>query len=152
MKEGTLIPAVPKEYSTYSNQEKIEKTEKYYRKIGELYNRIEVSENGYIKRMDALLGQNAGLQRVFEVLKEKEAQCLCFYVYEFYILKILCQIAEKEEKLSEPSLLQNIHSMEDVIFWQQKCVFLLRRFEMDWEEDDELLVLVQQKRISYIFL
>lgn len=152
MKKGTLIPPIPKEYLTYSDQEKIEKTEKYYQKIDDLYRRMDATEGDYTKRLNQLLQQDVDWKELFEILIEKEAQILCLYKYEFYVLKILCQIAEKEAAFKEPSVLQNVHSMEGAVLWYQKCVFLLRRFEFEWEEDAELLLLMQEKKLSYICL
>lgn len=152
MREGTLIPPIPKEYLTYSDQEKLTKTEEYYQKVDGLYHRMDISEEDYRKRLDFLLQNNAVLDELFAVLLEKEAQILSLYEYDFYVLKMLCQIAEKEEALKEPSILQVSHSMQEAVCWHQRCVFLLRRFEFEWEEEDELQLLVQEKKLSYICL
>lgn len=152
MSKGNFIPPVPKEYITYSEREKIEKTEEYYQKVEKLYQRIDNSKQGYLVRADQLLKNGATVKTLFALLQEKEAQVLCHYTYEFYLLKFLCNIAETEENFSECSVLQNINNMEDVLMWHQKSVFLLRRFEMDWEENDELRILIETKRVSYIYL
>lgn len=152
MRKGTLIPPIPKEYLTYSDGEKIEKTEKYYQKIKNLYCRMNSTEGDYTTRLNQLLLQDVSSKEIFDIFVEKEAQILCLYDYKFYVLKILAQIAEKEEAFNVQTLLHNVHSTEDAICWYQRCVFLLRRFEFDWEEDDELFLLVQEKKVSYIAL
>lgn len=152
MREGTLIPPMPKEYLAYSNKEKLEKTEKYYQKISDLYQRMDVSRNGYRERLDCILQNEVSLKEMKELFMEKEAQILCLYDYDFYILKLLWQIAETEENFHIPHIIQNIKSIEDAVYWYQRCVFLLRRFELDWEEDEELYVLVKENKVSYICL
>lgn len=152
MREGTLIPPIPKEYLTYSYREKLQKTENYYRKIDDLYRRMDVSGGDYRKRLNLLLQKGAALDKVFEVLMEKEAQILCLYEYDYFVLKMLCQIAQKEEAFKLSSILRNVRSVEEAVCLYQRCVFLLRRFEFDWEEDEELFLLVQEQGVSYISL
>jgi len=152
MKEGTLIAPIPKEYLTYSDEEKIEKTENYYQKINDLYRRMDVSREEYRKRINQLMVQGATFDKLFDVLLEKEAQILCLYDYDFFILKTMCQIAEKEETLQEMPTLQKVNNMQEAVNLHQRCVFLLRRFEFDWEEDEELLLLVREQKVSYVCL
>lgn len=147
-----MIPPIPKEYITYSNQEMNRRTEIYYQKIADLYCRMDASKEEYRKRLDFLLYNNVTSVELFKVLSEKEAQILSLYEYDYYCLKVLCDIAEKEELFNEPSVLQNVHNIDDAVYWQKKCVFLLRRFEFGREEDDELLLYVRQKKVSYIFM
>lgn len=152
MKEGTLIPPIPKEYLTYSDYEKLEKTEKYYKKIEDLYRRMDASKNVYRDRLNCLLQNEASLNEIHKVLMEKEAQILCLYDYDFYVLKILWQVSEKEEAFKISHIIQKIRSMQEAVYLHQRCVFLLRRFEFEWEEDEELLLMMQEKKVSYIYL
>lgn len=152
MNNGTFISPAPREYSTYSDQEKIEKTEEFYRQMTDLYQRMDKSEKEYVLRIDTLLQKGTTGESLKAILQEKEAQILCYYSYTFYVLELLCKIATIEEKMNERTVLQNFSSMEEGIAWNQKCVFLLRRFEMDWEVDEELLRMMQKKQVSYIML
>lgn len=152
MDKGILISPVPKEYAFYTDNEKIEKTEAYYRKMDDIYGRVDTFEEAYKNRIEQLLQNEGKAADLTNVLKEKDAQLLCYCSYEFDIIRILCRIAEQEEIFKEPSVLRNVHTMEEAVSWRHKCVFLLRRFEFDWEETDELLMLVRERKISYICL
>jgi len=149
---ASVIPPSPKEYGIYTDQEKIEKTEEFYQNMAVLYRRMENSEQDYILRIDRMLQRNVARSEIIEVLHEKEAQLLCHYSYGFHTLDFLCNVAGIEEKFDECSVLRNVHGMDDVSLLHQKCVFLLRRFEMDWEENNEILILLQTKQVSYILL
>ncbi len=150
MSEGILISPVPKEYASYSNQEKIEKTEAYYRKMDDIYSRMDTFEDEYRKRIEHLLQNNADAAAINSVLTEKDAQLLCHCSYQFVVLKSFCRIAESEEYFKEPCILQNFQTMAEAVWWRHNCVFLLRRFEFDWEETDELLMFMQNEKLSYI--
>lgn len=152
MRREMVMPPVPIEYSTYSAQQKIEKTKQYYEKIGGLYQRIDGFLSDYENRINNLLQDNASVDSVNAVLLEKNAQILCLYINEFSILKSICHIAKYEEEFNELSILQNCKTIKEAELWMQRCIFLLRRFEFDWEEDGELLELVEEKKISYICL
>lgn len=149
MDKGILISPVPKEYAFYTDNEKIEKTEAYYRKMDDIYGRLDTFEEAYKNRIERLLQNEGKAADLTNVLKEKDAQLLCYCSYEFDIIRILCRIAELEESFKEPSVLRNVHTMEEAISWRHKCVFLLRRFEFDWEETDELLMMVTSKDIIW---
>ena len=152
MREKTLIPPVPKEYISYSEEEKIEKTEQYYKKVSELYSRIEGFQEECKKKMNALLETQADTKDLLAILSEEKMRMLCHYTYDFALLKRMCRIAEVEEVFKEPCVMQNICNLKDVTEWYQRCLFLVRRFEFNWEEDCELLDFIQQGKISYICL
>lgn len=152
MRDKVLMPPIPMEYTSYSNQEKIEKTECYYKELSKVYLTIEGIEEEYKKRLDVLLEKKLKAKELLNILHKEGVQMLCNYRYEFTLLNRLCQIAEMEEVFSEPCVLQNIHSIKAAADWYQKCIFLIRRFEFDWEEDCELADLVKQREVSYICL
>ena len=152
MSNGTFITPVPKEYIGYSDKEKIEKTEQYYRKMADLYQRIDKTKPDYMLRVNDVLQKGATRREVVEILHEKEAQILCHYSQEFYILDFVCMVAELEEAMDSFPVLSGIQSLEEMSLLHQKCVFLLRRFELDWESDEELLYMVKEKQVSYILL
>ena len=152
MNEGILISPGPREYSNYSEQEKRKKTEEFYREMEEIYNEIDGTKPKYLSRINGLFKEKYKVSELVAVLKEKDAQFLCAYSYDFFILRLLCNIAEMEEQFGECSVFRNVQSIEEIVNKQQKCIFLLRRFEMDWEEDEELLVLMQRGDVSYILL
>lgn len=112
MDKGILISPVPKEYAFYTDNEKIEKTEAYYRKMDDIYGRVDTFEEAYKNRIERLL-QNGG------------------------------------KAVDLTSVLRNVHTMEEAVSWRHKCVFLLRRFEFDWVETDELLMLVTSKDMTW---
>ena len=147
-----LIPPSPGEYTNYSKQEMFEKTDDFYREIQEMYSTLESLETGCKKRLDAILEKQVEAKDLLILFEQKGIQLLCQNIFEFRVLERLCQIAEMEKALGEAGILHNIHCMDDVVAYYQKYVFLIRRFEFDWEEDDELLESVRQKKLSYIAL
>ncbi len=152
MNKGILIPPSPKAYKTYSDYEKIEKTEEFYEQMADTYDRLDILRPIYEEKMNNLLNNGSSYKEIINVLMEKEAQLLCPYLYPFQILKQLCDIAAIEEQFNECSVFQNVGSIEDAIQKQQKCIFLLRRLEMDWEKDEEIFTYMQRGEISYILL
>lgn len=152
MREKTLIPPVPKEYRYFSGQEKIERTEKYYKKVGELYLKIEEAEEEYREKINALLETDPDTKKILALLNKDEGRVLCHGISEFALLRRICQIGQLEEEFDEPCVMQNIHNLKDVTNWYQKCIFLIRRFEFNWEEESELLDYIKHEKLSYIWL
>ena len=147
-----LLPPFPAEYAVYSEKEKLEKTEWFYRKKQEVNSVVEKYEEECKKRMDVILKKQVEVKNLLLLFDKEEMQLLCQNTQEFKVLKTFCQIAEMEIELGEVSVLHNIHCMEDVITFYQRCIFLIRRFEFDWEEDSEMLELLKQKKVSCIAL
>lgn len=152
MKEKYLIPPFPSEYAVYSEQEKFEKMEYFYKQKQEVYSVVECLEKECKKRMDAILEKQIDVKDMLLIFDKKEIQLLSQNTQDFNVLNRFCQIAEMEKALGEVSLLDNIHGMEDVVDYYQRCIFLIRRFEFDWEEDGDLLEVMSQKKVSYIAL
>ena len=152
MKQGILIPPIPKEYITYSEQEMIKRTESIYEEIDDLYKKVDVIEDKYREKTNRLLENKVGAASLCELMKEEDVKVLCRALNEFHVLKKISQIAEMEEVFSEPCVLQNFDTMEEAVSWLQLCIFTLRKFELDREYDDELLLLVKEKKVSYIYI
>lgn len=150
--EKYLIPPFPEEYAIYSDQEKLEKTERFFKENQEVYSIVENLEEACKKRMDMILEKKVDVKDLLLLFDKEEMQILCQYTQKFKVLNTFCQIAEMERKLGEACVLNNIYCMDDVMDYYQKCIFLIRKFELDWEEDCELLDLMQQKKLSYITL
>lgn len=143
---------VPMEYASLSEQEKIAHTEKYYEDLSRIYQNIESGEDNNRKRVNFLLEGNVDLPELLTVLKEVEMKRLCHYRYDFWLLFKFCQIAQIEESFNEPSVLRNISGLEEVVEKYQRYMFLLRRFEFGWEEENELVDLIKKGELSYICL
>ncbi len=152
MRQEILIPPIPKEYISYSEREKVERTEAIYQEIDDMYRRVDIIYDEYRKKIDHLLQSEVSATQLCEVFKEKDAQILCRALNEFYVLKVLCQIAEMEETFQEPCVLRNFHTMEEAVHWLQLCIFSLRNFEFDREYDEELSLQIKEKTLSYICL
>ena len=152
MKQEILIPTVPKEYSTYSDTEKIEKTEEYYREIDVAYQKVDAFKTKYMDKVDKLLRNQVGVEALEKVLVETEAQSLCNYTNEFAVLRFICYVAKNEEVFGEESVLHNINNLEQAVSWLQESIFLLREFEFNREEEETLFLLLTQRRVSYIWL
>ena len=152
MVEKYLIPPFSEEYETCSEREKMEKTELIYKTKQEVYTIVESLEEACRNRMDTILERQVDVRDLLLVFEKKEIQLLSQNVQEYNVLNRLCRIAEMEKVVGEVSVLSNIHCMDDVMDYYQKCIFLIRKFELDWEEDGALLNLIQQKKLSYISL
>lgn len=152
MREKTLIPPIPKEYIYYSVQEKIEKTEQYYDEVRALYLEIESLYEECQKSINSLLETQFGLDELAQVLEKKEVRKLCHYKYEVALLEKLYRIAQFEEAFGEPYFIRKIHNLEQVVDSYHRILFLIRRFEFCWEEDNELAELVKHNEVSYICL
>ena len=147
-----LIPPFSEEYETYSDREKLEKSEELYRVKQEVYTIVESLEETCKKRMDTILERQVDASNLLLVFEKKEIQLLSQNVQDYKVLNRLCQIAEMEKVLGEVSILDNIHCMDDVMNYYQRCIFLIRRFELDWDEDCSLLDLIREKKLSYVAL
>ena len=147
-----LIPPMPMEYTEYSKGEAIEKTEEFYERIADKYKQVDVIRDEYSNKINNLLQRGVSVAQLREVFEDKGAQILCGALNEFHVLRLLCRIAEEEERFQEPSLLPNIHSMKEAVEWLQLCVFILRDFEFDREVSGELLLQVRERKWSYIFI
>lgn len=84
--------------------------------------------------------------------EEKDTQILCRALNEFHVFRLLCRIAEEEDEFHEPCLMQNFQTMEEAVDWLQLCIFCVRDFEFDRETGSELVTLIKDKKMSYIFL
>jgi len=152
MGQGILIPPIPKEYMSYSGEEAIARTEENYEKIADMYKRVDDIADEYKKKIERLLQSGASAIQLCEVFQDKDVRTLCRALNEFQELRGLCRIAEEEEVFQEPSVLQNFATMDEAVQWLQMCFFVLRDFEFDREVSEELLWLVQKKKLSYICL
>lgn len=152
MKNGILLSPNPKEYEKYTDRKKIIKTEELFERVERIKDNINQNKEVYRKRIDILLAKGTKAEEVAVILQEKMGYQLCNHESEFHAFKILCQIAEYEEKFKEPCVLQNFHNMEEAGNWLQQCVFELRRFEFGWEDGTEFLTLLQERKLSYICL
>ena len=152
MGEKVLIPPIPKEYISYSEQEAMARTEEIYEEITSLYERVDIIRDDYQKKINDLLQSEISATVLGEVFQNKDAQTLCRALNEFHELRNLCRIAQEEEQFQEPSLLQNFRTMDEAMQWLQLCVFVLRDFEFDREVSEELFLAVSEKKLSYIFL
>ena len=152
MGEKVLIPPIPKEYISYSEQEAMARTEEIYEEITSLYERVDIIRDDYQKKINDLLQSEISATVLGEVFQNKDAQTLCRALNEFHELRNLCRIAQEEEQFQEPSLLQNFSTMDEAMQWLQLCVFVLRDFEFDREASEELFFAVGEKKLSYICL
>lgn len=152
MNQEILIPPIPKEYISYSEQEMVERTEASYLEIDNMYKWVDVIHSDYRKRVNDLLQNEISSVQLNELLKEKDARILCRCLNEFNLLEKLCQIAKLEEAFSEPCVLQNFQTIEEAVYWLQVCVFSLRKIEFDIEEAEELYLQIKDKKLSYICL
>ncbi len=150
--ETFLIPPIPKEYMTYSEEEAIARTEEIYEEIAEMYKQVDIIRDDYREKIDCLLQNKVSAGQLGEVFQDKDVRTLCRALNEFQELRGLCRIAEEEEVFQEPSVLQNFATMDEAVQWLQVCFFVLRDFEFDREVSEELLLLVQEKKLSYICL
>lgn len=123
-----------------------------YKKKQEANAIIECFEETCKKRMDAILEKQIDVKNLLLLFDKKEIKLLCQNTQDYSILHKMCQIAEMEKLHDEVCILNNIRSMSDVLEFYQKCIFLIRRFELDWEEEGDLSELVRQKKLSYIAL
>ena len=152
MGKATLLGPVPKEYSTYTDIQKMEKTEIFYRQMEKIYQNVDEIKAEYFDRVEKLLKEEAGVSALKDILEEKEAWKLCDYSNVFYALRFLCRVAQLEEAFNEPNALQNIHSMNEVFSWVQESIFWVRRFEYERVTESSFFLMIQQKKISYIWL
>ena len=152
MGQGILIPPIPKEYMSYSGEEAIARTEENYEKIADMYKRVDDIADDYKKKIERLLQSGASAIQLCEVFQDKDARTLCRALNEFHEVRGLCRIAEEEEAFEELSVLQNFTTMDEAVQWLQLCFFVLRDFEFDREASEELLLLVREKKLSYICL
>ena len=149
MKKGTLLYPVPIEYGTYIDHEKLEKTEEYFEKIGKMRETIIQNKEKYQNIIDVLLAKGTNAEELGAILPEDGELLQFCFDNEF---KILGKIAEYEEKFNEPSVLQNFINMKEACDWLQQLIFEVRRFEFGWEEGNEFLELLKERRLSYICL
>lgn len=152
MKQEVLIPPMPEEYVMYSEGEKVEKAEEFYKEVEDMYKSVDAIHEKYKDKINHLLQNEVSSELLCDIMKEKNVQNLCGTLNEFHALKKLSRIARLESMFQEPSVLQNFDTIEEATCWLQRCLFFLRRFEFDREEDGELLLLIKEKKLSYICL
>lgn len=127
-------------------------SEEIYKKKQEANAIVKNYEETCKKRMDAILEKQVDVKDLLTLFDKKEIKLLCHNTQDYRVLHRICQIAEMEKSLGETCILNSVQSMSDVLDFYQKCIFLIRRLEFDWEEDDDLLELMRQKKLSYIAL
>ena len=152
MGKGTLLSPVPMEYGTYTDLEKLEKTNEFFEKINKIRDNVIQKRDEYRNRIDTLLASDSTAEMIGTIMQEEEGFLLFNYDNDFAVFRTICQIAEYEEKFGEPIILHNFFNMKDACDWLQQCVLNVRRFEFDCEDGKEFLELFQQKKISYICL
>lgn len=150
MKQDILIPPMPKEYISYSEREVLDRTEAIYEEIDDMYKRVDIIYDEYRSKINHLLKSRTSIEQLSEIMKDEDVRTLCRALNEFHVLRKLIQIAELEEAFKEPCVLQNFGTMEEAVQWVQLCVFSLRDFEFDEEEDEGLIMQVKERKLSYI--